>query len=714
MPTLEVDTLEELSPSSPKRRSSIQRRQSMQLEPKPPKSKRPDMVSRRHTIGLEEYSATANVNLLRSLVSAKEGPEAKKTIARRSSAVLSDLQIKSGQRRMSLSTWSPNASQETDGSGSPSSHSPVMQRKSMKRRASVSAIASARMAVRRSSARTELSLSDSPHCKFRGDWQPVGSCWICSAELCCIFTICVAASRGSVTEQRRLSLKRAATTPMTAQPEIVNLAPSEALTGVQVRKPSDRAKAEERDRQKAAPKIPGDGSGPSVSRRFVPLKALIHLADHGEERVCRFGELLYREGDKQKTNWMAMVLSGRLSNQIHAPFGEKGTMPELRAGALFGELGALQVWEGRHSTVLVIQTDRMWEAVRGAADDVQRIESECECWRAFMLSDIASRCPAEIAYHFREAASLRKLEQELGVRNQQRQLWAAAVIESGKACVKETGEVLRAKETSNVAAMLGIQSSETLLPEGGKPCNIAVLDRKDFWKIVHEYPQAREVYTKWALSQLPSATVDISCVPILQFLEGSQVFIRALAGSIRQRVVPPGMDAITAKAGLRSDFRELDSHGRDAHIAAIVGIYDTYGADWTDLCAQVPELAAAVPVGKGKGRPTLANPAKPKAAPIVKGAAEPAAAPNAAEPKAAPIAKGAAGPASVEPASGSRDTRGTPPKATSGTLGGGRVPTSASSSGGTPVAAPVAKGAAPPAEPKEKPPAAVASEQPTL
>ena len=162
----------------------------------------------------------------------------------------------------------------------------------------------------------------------------------------------------------------------------------------------------------------------------------------------------------------------------------------------------------------------------------------------------------------------------------------------------------------------------------------------------------------------------------------------------------------------REDFRELDSHGREAHIAAIVGVYDTYGADWTDLCAHVPELAAAVPAskgglkGKGKGRPTLANPAaKPKAAPIAKGAAEPAAAPKAAEPKAAPKAKGAAVPASVEPASGSRDTRGTPPKAASGTLGGGRVPTSASSSEGTPVAAPVAKGAAPPAEPKEKPPA---------
>ena len=149
----------------------------------------------------------------------------------------------------------------------------------------------------------------------------------------------------------------------------------------------------------------------------------------------------------------------------------------------------------------------------------------------------------------------------------------------------------------------------------------------------------------------------------------------------------------------REDFRELDSHGREAHIAAIVGVCDTYGADWTDLCAHVPELAAAVPAskgglkGKGKGRPTLANPAaKPKAAPIAKGAAEPAAAPKAAEPKAAPKAKGAAVPASVEPASGSRDTRGTPPKAASGTLGGGRVPTSASSSEGTPVAAPWQKG----------------------
>eukprot|EP00439_Symbiodinium_sp_Y106_P007769 s577_g1.t1 len=52
-------------------------------------------------------------------------------------------------------------------------------------------------------------------------------------------------------------------------------------------------------------------------------------------------------------------------------------------------------------------------------------------------------------------------------------------------------------------------------------------------------------------------------------------------------IVPRAISAIYAE-----DFRELDSHGRDAHIAAIVGIYDTYGADWTDLCAHVPELAA--------------------------------------------------------------------------------------------------------------------------
>ena len=125
--------------------------------------------------------------------------------------------------------------------------------------------------------------------------------------------------------------------------------------------------------------------------------------------------------------------------------------------------------------------------------------------------------------------------------------------------------------------------------------------------------------------------------------------------------------------------------------------YDNYGSDWSDLCAQVPELAEVVPTskggqkGKGKGRqPNLANPAaKPKAAPVAKQeAAEPAAATE------------------------SRDTRGTPPQARTESLGRIRASTSASSSGGPPVAAPVAEGAAPPAEPKEQPPAAVASEQP--
>ena len=29
----------------------------------------------------------------------------------------------------------------------------------------------------------------------------------------------------------------------------------------------------------------------------------------------------------------------------------------------------------------------------------------------------------------------------------------------------------------------------------------------------------------------------------------------------------------------REDYRELDSHGRDGHIGAIVGTYDKYGSD---------------------------------------------------------------------------------------------------------------------------------------
>ena len=160
----------------------------------------------------------------------------------------------------------------------------------------------------------------------------------------------------------------------------------------------------------------------------------------------------------------------------------------------------------------------------------------------------------------------------------------------------------------------------------------------------------------------------------------------------------------------REDYRELDSHGHDRHIEAIVATYNNYGSDWSSLCVQVLALAQVVPSskggqkGKGKGRqPNVADPAaKPKAAPVAKptGAAELAAA------------------AKTE----SRDKRGTPAQAKAESLSDARASASTSSSGGPPVAAPVAEGAAPPAEPKTapekpvegQPPAAVASEQPTL
>ena len=160
----------------------------------------------------------------------------------------------------------------------------------------------------------------------------------------------------------------------------------------------------------------------------------------------------------------------------------------------------------------------------------------------------------------------------------------------------------------------------------------------------------------------------------------------------------------------REDYRELDSHGHERHIEAIVETYNNYGSDWSSLCVQVPALAQVVPSskggqkGKGKGRqPNVANPAaKPKAAPVAKPT-------GAAEPKAA---------AKTE----TKDKRGTPAQAKAESFGDVRASASASSSGGPPVAAPVAEGAAPPVEPKtapekpveDQPPAAVASEQPTL
>mmetsp|Transcript_98503 Transcript_98503/g.234506 ORF Transcript_98503/g.234506 Transcript_98503/m.234506 type:complete len:1850 (-) Transcript_98503:140-5689(-) len=359
----------------------------------------------------------------------------------------------------------------------------------------------------------------------------------------------------------RNQVKRASTTPVLV-PEIVSLAPSEELCGVQVRKPSDKAKAEEYEGQHAAPKMSENGKLLKQTRLFSRLsdQALIDLADNGEERFLRFSEVLYREGEKQNQDWLGLVISGALTYQIESPDREKGDpLPMLQPGMLFGELGALNICQARTSTVaadvdskvLVIRSESIWQAVNGSHDDVKRISNECDCWRAFMSCEFASMCHPEVAYQLRAAATLRKVvqgeEHVLGVKNQQRQLWAAAVIERGQAYVKETDEVMKGPDTINVVAMLGVRSSCTVMSHGDKGCHIAVLDRTAFWNLMRYFPKEREVFTRWTLQQLPSATADISSVPMLQYLEGSQSFFRALAGSIRQRVVPPGSVAMTAK-----------------------------------------------------------------------------------------------------------------------------------------------------------------------
>lgn len=111
-------------------------------------------------------------------------------------------------------------------------------------------------------------------------------------------------------------LKRAMTTPIAL--DISSLAPSEKLCGVQVRKPSDKAKAEESEGKKQAPKMPENGKLLQKTSLFGRLsdQALIFLAEHGEERFLRFSEVVYKEGEKQNQEWLGLVISGQLTHQI--------------------------------------------------------------------------------------------------------------------------------------------------------------------------------------------------------------------------------------------------------------------------------------------------------------------------------------------------------------------------------------------------------------
>ena len=168
----------------------------------------------------------------------------------------------------------------------------------------------------------------------------------------------------------------------------------------------------------------------------------------------------------------------------------------------------------------------------------------------------------------------------------------------------------------------------------------------------------------------------------------------------------------------REDFRRLDGAGNQRYIDGVAQAYDTYRADWSLLCAELPGLAVVVPVakggnkGRGKGKGKQQQPAEAKQGGKGQGQQE---APGVANPKAKPQAT----PKAEQPAAGkapqpktSRDSPGTPAVAIATPLGGsGSEP----SPGGLPVAAPKPKteGAAPPAEPKgaAPEPAPAASEE---
>ena len=49
----------------------------------------------------------------------------------------------------------------------------------------------------------------------------------------------------------------------------------------------------------------------------------------------------------------------------------------------------------------------------------------------------------------------------------------------------------------------------------------------------------------------------------------------------------------------REDFRRLDNAGNQRYIDGVAQAYDTYAANWSILCAELPGLAIVVPVAKG-------------------------------------------------------------------------------------------------------------------
>ena len=82
-------------------------------------------------------------------------------------------------------------------------------------------------------------------------------------------------------------------------------------------------------------------------------------------------------------------------------------------------------------------------------------------------------------------------EHELCVK-QTRQIWAAAVIEHGEAFVKDSNEVVKAKDVVNISAALGINSSCSIRSHGGRACQITIVDRVTFWDLLLLFPKAKE------------------------------------------------------------------------------------------------------------------------------------------------------------------------------------------------------------------------------
>lgn len=329
------------------------------------------------------------------------------------------------------------------------------------------------------------------------------------------------------------------------------------------------------------------------------LQVLQAIEKQAEMRVFAKGEVLYREGEKQ--TWMGILDAGSARVSIGVDnVADNGAIKHLQVGGAFGELAVLRVKEGRPSTltadsesiVIVVDGGDLWNTLRNFSHEKDLFQTQVDRWKAFLGSKLIAACRTEVAYQLRCSATQRSLVSlegfVVGSKGPSQTSGGdvdetTAVVELGALRIDGDDdhgtEDFGVSATVNDCGVLGIRRVLKVVSSGG-PCGITLLTRQAFWRIISTFPQEREHFTKLALERLPPSTFDLSSCDLVQYLQGTASFMRAVNSLTRQRVCHPGTDI--CEAGQSSDILRVLQQGAaevvvQGHRVRVVHVGDSYG-----------------------------------------------------------------------------------------------------------------------------------------